>query len=252
LDTRQSAERHTVLVCRSVVKTYGSGPPVVDRVDLQVRAGEVVGLLGHNGAGKTTLMRLITGLVRPDSGELNVLGDTPPLPAATARGLGAALDTPAFYRWMSGQQMLVTLLNSSGLPDRGEAAAALERVGLDGRKKIRAYSQGMRQRLALAAALMLGPDLLVLDEPTNGLDPAAVRGVRDLLAAERDRGAAILVSSHQLDEMQRLCDRLVVMRQGRVVAEGGREQLGLGMPGGPATLEDWFFRTAGDDGRGVW
>ncbi|OIK27255.1 hypothetical protein VT52_012335 [Streptomyces malaysiense] len=197
-------------------------------------------------------MRVITGLVRPDSGEVNVLGRTPPLSAATGRRLGAALDTPAFYQWMSGQKMLLTLLNSSGLPDRGEAAAALDRVGLDGRKKIRAYSQGMRQRLALAAALMLTPDLLVLDEPTNGLDPAAVRGVRDILATERDRGAAILVSSHQLDEMQRVCDRLVVMRQGKVVAQGSREQLGLGMPGGPATLEDWFFQTAGDDGRGTW
>ncbi|MGW0205402.1 ATP-binding cassette domain-containing protein [Streptomyces sp. NPDC003233] len=116
---QQQRERHAVLACRSVVKRYGSGPPVVAQVDLQLHAGEIVGLLGHNGAGKTTLMRMITGLVRPDSGEIDVLGHTPPLSATTARRLGAALDTPAFYRWMSGQKMLATLLNSSGLPGPG-------------------------------------------------------------------------------------------------------------------------------------
>lgn len=241
-------ERQAVLACRSVSKTYGS-QAVVSDVTLEVAPGEVVGLLGANGAGKTTLMRMACGLVRPTSGSVRVLGEHPPYSPAVARQVGAALDTPAFYRWMTGPAQLRSLLHSSGLPDREQVLAAIGRVGLEGetRKRIRAYSQGMRQRLALAAALMREPRLLVLDEPTNALDPHAVVMVRELIRREADGGTAVLVSSHQLDEIQRVCDRVVVMNRGTVVASGALDEIGLGEA---ESLEDWFFRISGH--KGSW
>ncbi|AOT59566.1 MULTISPECIES: ABC transporter ATP-binding protein [Streptomyces] len=246
--TFHEQERQAVLACRSVSKTYGSQTAVSD-VTLDVAPGEVVGLLGANGAGKTTLMRMACGLVKPTAGAVRVLGEQPPYPPAVARQVGAALDTPAFYRWMTGPAQLRSLLHSSGLPDRGEPLAALRRVGLEdeARKRIRAYSQGMRQRLALAAALMRGPRLLVLDEPTNALDPHAVVMVRELIRREAESGTAVLVSSHQLDEVQRVCDRVVVMDRGTVVASGALDEIGLG---GAESLEDWFFRISGH--KGSW
>ncbi|WP_236239072.1 ABC transporter ATP-binding protein [Streptomyces sp. CC228A] len=249
----RESERQAALACRSVTKEY-DGRAVVSGVSLELRRGEVVGLLGANGAGKTTLMRMLCGLVRPTSGSVEILGHRPPLALPTARRLGAALDTPAFYRWMTGPAQLRSLLYSSGLPDRGAASKALRRVGLENerRKRIRAYSQGMRQRLALAAALMRDPDVLVLDEPTNALDPHAVVMVRELIREERDRGTAVLVSSHQLDEVQRLCDRVVVMNRGVVVADGTLDEIGLtgAVGGGSASLEEWFFEISGR--RGTW
>ncbi|MFJ9702382.1 ABC transporter ATP-binding protein [Streptomyces fradiae] len=246
--TFHEQERQAVLACRSVSKTYGWQTAVSD-VTLDVAPGEVVGLLGANGAGKTTLMRMACGLVKPTAGAVRVLGEQPPYPPAVARQVGAALDTPAFYRWMTGPAQLRSLLHSSGLPDRGEPLAALRRVGLEdeARKRIRAYSQGMRQRLALAAALMRGPRLLVLDEPTNALDPHAVVMVRELIRREAESGTAVLVSSHQLDEVQRVCDRVVVMDRGTVVASGALDEIGLG---GAESLEDWFFRISGH--KGSW
>jgi ABC-2 type transport system ATP-binding protein len=246
--TPRQHERQAVLACRSVTKRYGSQVAVAD-VSIDVAPGEVVGLLGSNGAGKTTLMRMACGLVRPSEGSVRILGDSPPLAPALAREVGAALDTPAFYRWMTGPAQLRSLLHSSGMPDRGAALAALRRVGLENesRKRIRAYSQGMRQRLALAAALMRRPRLLVLDEPTNALDPHAVVMVRELIRQEADGGAAVLVSSHQLDEVQRVCDRVVVMNRGAVVASGALDEIGLGEA---ESLEDWFFRISGQ--RGSW
>ncbi|WP_338676398.1 ABC transporter ATP-binding protein [Streptomyces sp. SCSIO 30461] len=241
-------ERQAVLACRSVTKKYGSQTAVSD-VTLEVRPGEVVGLLGANGAGKTTLMRMACGLVKPTQGSVEILGEHPPLSLESARQVGAALDTPAFYRWMTGPAQLRSLLHSSGLPDRGTSAAALRRVGLEGeaRKRIRAYSQGMRQRLALAAALMRRPRLLLLDEPTNALDPHAVVMVRELIRQEKENGTAVLVSSHQLDEIQRICDRVVVMNRGAVVASGALDEVGLGEA---ESLEDWFFRISGH--KGAW
>jgi ABC-2 type transport system ATP-binding protein len=246
--THHDEERQVVLACRSVSKTYGSQTAVSD-VTLEVASGEVVGLLGANGAGKTTLMRMVCGLVKPTAGAVRVLGEHPPYPPVVARQIGAALDTPTFYRWMTGPALLRSLLHSSGLPDRGEPLEALRRVGLEdqARKRIRAYSQGMRQRLALAAALMRQPRLLVLDEPTNALDPHAVVMVRDLIRREADSGTAVLVSSHQLDEVQRVCDRVVVMNRGAVVASGALDEIGLS---GAETLEDWFFRISGH--KGSW
>jgi ABC-2 type transport system ATP-binding protein len=186
---------------------------------------------------------MLVGLVRPTGGEVEVLGAATPLPPAVSRRIGAALDAPLFYRWMTGRAMLRSLLHTAGEPDRGQVDAALQRVELleQADKRIRAYSQGMRQRLALAAALLRDPDLLVLDEPTNGLDPQGIRLIRRLIQEERERGTAILISSHQMDEIQRLCDRIVVIANGTVAASGTVGDLGFGGPGQPQTLEDWFF-----------
>ncbi|MET9430112.1 ATP-binding cassette domain-containing protein [Streptomyces sp. NPDC003036] len=227
-------------------RTYGAHR-AVSEVTLHVGAGEVVGLLGANGAGKTTLMRMACGLIRPSSGTVEVFGKKPPLTLTDARNVGAALDTPAFYPWMTGPAQLRSLLHSSGVPDRGQVDRALERVGLDDqrRKRIRAYSQGMRHRLALAAALLRQPRLLVLDEPTNALDPHAIAQVRAIIREEQQRGTAILISSHQLDEVQRLCQRVVVLDRGRVAAQGTVEDIGLD---GATSLAEWFFNVSGHEG----
>ncbi|MQS05668.1 ABC transporter ATP-binding protein [Streptomyces alkaliphilus] len=240
-----------VFSCRGVVKTYGKHT-VLDGVSLDVEAGRVTGLLGLNGAGKTTLMRIATGLIAPTAGRSRVLGHGLPIRPAVLARVGAALDAPAFYRWMTGQGMLRTLLDTAGLPDDGRIEHMLERVGLTdaARRRVGMYSQGMRQRLALAAALLKAPDFLVLDEPTNGLDPAGVRLVRGIIAEEVARGAGILISSHQLDEIARVCDNVVMISRGVVSASGTVDELGLGAADGPQGLEDWFF-TQQHTGPGV-
>lgn len=147
--------------------------------------------------------------------------------------------------------MLRTLLDTAGLPDGGRIARTLDRVGLSGAadRRLGTYSQGMRQRLAIAAALLKQPDLLILDEPTNGLDPEGLRMVRRIVAEEAARGAAVLVSSHQLDEIQRICHRVIMLAQGRVVAAGTLDALGYDPASGPAAFEDWFFGLVGNGGR---
>ena len=224
-------------------KRYGS-TDVVSGISFTLPAGQATGLLGVNGAGKTTTMRMLVGLVRPTSGEVRVLGESAPFTPGTARRIGAALDSPQFYPWMNGRSFLRSLLNTAGVRDTGQVQTALERVELtekNANKRIRSYSQGMRKRLALAAALLRTPDLLVLDEPTNGLDPQGIRLVRRLVREECDRGAAVLISSHQLDEIERICDQVVLLADGRVCASGPTAAFGFGAPGGPRSLEDWFF-----------
>ncbi|WP_351234254.1 ABC transporter ATP-binding protein [Streptomyces sp. NPDC002133] len=221
---------------------------MLEGINLTVEAGETVGLLGLNGAGKTTLMRLMTGLVSADSGDIRLFGEPLPMRPRQLARVGAALDAPAFYRWTTGRAMLRILLDTSGLQDRGRIARCLDRVGLSGAadRRIGAYSQGMRQRLAIAAALLKQPDLLILDEPTNGLDPEGLRMVRRVVAEEASRGAAVLVSSHQLDEIQRVCDRVIMLSRGRVAAAGTLASLGYNPQDGPEAFENWFFRLVGE------
>jgi ABC-2 type transport system ATP-binding protein len=188
--------------------------------DFSVAQGTVMGLLGPNGTGKTTLLRIIAGLSRPDSGLSRVFG-VPAGTRALVGRVGVTIEGPAFYPWLSGAQNLSVLASSRrSAVSYAEVDRALRRLGLEGARdsKVGAYSQGMRQRLAIALAVVRGPDLLVLDEPGNGLDPEGMADPRKLILEERGRGATVIVSSHQLHEVEQVCDSVTVINQGRLVA----------------------------------
>nr|WP_205863158.1 ABC transporter ATP-binding protein [Planosporangium thailandense] len=207
----------------------------VDSVDLAVPCGSIYGFLGPNGSGKTTTIRLLLGLIRPTAGTHRLLGQ--PMPAAAARVLprvGALVDGPAFHPYLSGRANLLRL-------DAGDRAAdprtahrrvdeALDRVGLltAATKRYRAYSLGMRQRLALAATLLAPRELLILDEPTNGLDPQGTREVRALIKRLAAEGATVLLSTHLLSEVEQLCTHVGVMHLGRLVAQAPLAELRAG------------------------
>ncbi|MEV4755855.1 ABC transporter ATP-binding protein [Micromonospora sp. NPDC049559] len=208
----------TVVSTTGLTKRYG--PRVaVDDVSLAVRRGEVYGFLGPNGAGKTTTLRMLLGLVRPTGGSARVLGRRAGDPAAVAR-TGALIENPGFYPYLSGRDNLRVMARYHGLADDA-AERALDRVGLTARagNAFRSYSLGTKQRLGVAAALLGDPELLVLDEPTNGLDPGGVADMRRLLADLAADGQTVLLSSHLLGEVQETCDRVGVISQGRLIAE---------------------------------
>ena len=192
----------------------------LDRVDLVIGAGEIVGLLGPNGAGKTTLMRIILGLARPTEGRLTVFGRRPGDPAGLAR-LGATIEGPAFVPSMSGYDNLRLAALAKGAPEQ-EIRRCLEAVGLvaAAKRKFRVYSMGMKQRLALAQALLGDPELIVVDEPMNGLDPRGVVEMRELILQLARGGRSVLISSHQLHEIELVCPRVVVLDGGQVKADG--------------------------------
>ena len=214
-----------MIVTRSLTKRYG-GTLAVDAVDLHVREGDRYGFLGPNGSGKTTLVRMLLGLVYATSGEIEVLGR--PIPKRVKDVLplvGALVEGPAAYPHLSGRQNL-TLLDAAGPRSakrtrRARVEEALERVGLAGidRRPVKAYSLGMRQRLGLAAALLRQPQLLILDEPTNALDPQGIREVRELLIELNKAGTTVFLSSHLLGEIEQLCTRVGVVDRGRLVLE---------------------------------
>ncbi|MFC9786683.1 ATP-binding cassette domain-containing protein [Rhodococcus sp. NPDC127528] len=206
------------VVTNGLTKRYGERV-AVDDVDITVRAGEVYGFLGPNGAGKTTTLRMLAGLVRPTSGSATVLGRHPGDPDASVH-TGVLIEGPGFYPYLSGRDNLRVLCRYRGLADAA-AEAALDRVGLRARAgdRFRGYSLGMKQRLGVAAALLGDPDLLILDEPTNGLDPAGVAEMRALIADLAAAGHTVLLSSHMLDEVQDICDRVGVIVAGRLAAE---------------------------------
>jgi ABC-2 type transport system ATP-binding protein len=217
---RAPARRGSMVAVRTwgLGKRYGS-TVALDDINLSVTLGEVYGFLGPNGAGKTTTLRLLLGLARPTSGGAEVLGMSPGDPACLAR-VGALVETPAFYPYLSGRENLDVLARHGRVP-RGRIAAALDLSGLAERADDRfgAYSLGMKQRLGVAAALLKDPDLLILDEPTNGLDPIGMTDMRALIQALGDEGKSVLLSSHQLGEVQQICDRVGVIFEGRLVAE---------------------------------
>jgi ABC-2 type transport system ATP-binding protein len=199
----------------------------VDALDLHVPSGAVYGFLGPNGSGKTTTIRMLLGLVSPTSGEVALLGR--PMPQGLGDVLprvGALVEGPAFHPYLSGRANLARLdaadLTTEGRSARARVDEALDRVGLlsAATKTYRAYSLGMRQRLAIASTLLRPRDLLVLDEPTNGLDPQGTREVRSLVGALSDEGTTVLVSSHLLSEVEQMCTHIGVMHLGRLVAQG--------------------------------
>jgi ABC-type multidrug transport system ATPase subunit len=214
-----------MITTAGLTKRYGH-VLAVDRVDLEVNEGDRYGLLGPNGSGKTTLLRLVLGLVYATSGGIELMGaEVPRRLGDVLPYVGGLVEGPSAYGHLSGRANLA-LLDAAGpggawRTRRSRIADALERVGLGGidRRPVRAYSLGMRQRLALAAALMRTPRLLVLDEPTNGLDPQGIREVRDLLRELNEAGTTLLLSSHLLAEVDQLCTRVGVMDRGRLVLQ---------------------------------
>ncbi|MDP9244602.1 MAG: ATP-binding cassette domain-containing protein, partial [Chloroflexota bacterium] len=191
----------------------------LDRLNLTVRPGEVYGLIGPNGAGKTTFLRLVLGLARPTAGGVRILGEHAGTPAGLAR-IGSVVETPAFYPYLSGFDNMRVLASYAGVrTDR--IAPALERVGLADRSrdKVSGYSLGMRQRLGLAGAYLKDPELYLLDEPTNGLDPHGIAAMRDVIRELAQGGKTVLLSSHLLAEVEQVCDRIGIIHHGKLLLE---------------------------------
>jgi ABC-2 type transport system ATP-binding protein len=213
------------VVTTGLTKQFGDRK-VVDSLDLTIPSGSVCGFVGPNGAGKTTTIRMLLGLIRPTSGEGEVLlGDIHDPPSYLAR-VGALIESPAFYPQLSGRDNLLVLTRLGQLPS-SSIDGVLERVGLADRSgdRFSRYSLGMKQRLGIAAALLANPSLLILDEPTNGLDPAGIVEMRSLIRSLADEGMTIFVSSHLLSEIEHICDHVVMIRSGRSVFQGSVEDL---------------------------
>ena len=214
-----------VVETRGLTKHYGNGIVAVDNLNLVVRRGEVYGFLGPNGAGKTTTLRMLLGLIRPTSGTASVVGGDPGSPTSLSK-VGAIVEAPAFYPYLSGYDNLRLLAIYCGVPVE-RVGTALDQVELTPRAahKFSTYSMGMKQRLGIAAALIKEPDLLILDEPTNGLDPQGMADVRRLIVELGKGERTVLVSSHLLGEVEQMCTRIGVIQKGRFVAEGTIDEL---------------------------
>ncbi|MGY1583667.1 ATP-binding cassette domain-containing protein [Streptomyces sp. MN13] len=227
-----------VIATRALTKRYRGGQLAVDGLDLTVPAGSVFGFLGPNGSGKTTTIRMLMGLIEPTSGTARVLGRPMPRAArAVLPQVGALIEGPALYGFLSGRDNLLRYDAADPTADprtrRTRVAAALDRVGLTAAagKKAKAYSLGMKQRLGLAAALLQPRRLLVLDEPTNGLDPQGMREIRTLVRELADDGTTVFLSSHLLDEIEQVCTHAAVMARGRLVTQGTVADLAAGLRG---------------------
>jgi ABC-2 type transport system ATP-binding protein len=207
---------------RGLVKRYGD-VVAVDHVDLTVAEGDVYGYLGPNGAGKTTSLRMLLGLIRPDGGSARLFGRDPLLEGARALdGVAGFVEAPTFYPYLNGRRNLELLAAFDGRGSKAHIERALETVELSdrARDKVRGYSHGMRQRLGIAAALLRQPKLLLLDEPTTGLDPGGMRDMRVLVRRLADEGITIMLSSHLLAEVEEVCNRVGIVQTGKLVYEG--------------------------------
>jgi len=208
---------------RDLSKTFDSRI-AVDRLSLQVQAGDVFGFLGENGAGKSTTIRMLLGLVKPSSGQVSLLGyDVPQHRQQALRKVGAIVDAPAFYDNLTGLENLRIFSGLTGQVASHRYREVLGWVNLAGREndKVRVYSHGMRQRLGLAQALLPQPELLILDEPTDGLDPQGIREIRQLLVdLAQQHGLTIFLSSHLLHEVERICNRIAIIDEGRMLYQG--------------------------------
>lgn len=230
----QSVDPQYAIFTSGLTKSFGTHN-AVDSIDLRVPRGSVFGFLGPNGSGKTTTIRMLLGLANISSGDVSLLGSAIPDAIGTALPkVGALVEGPAFYPYLSGRDNLIRFDSADRHAPHNtrqeRVDAALARVGLTqaAGKKVHAYSLGMKQRLGIANALLQPRDLLVLDEPTNGLDPQGTREVRNLIRSLAQEGITIFISSHLLVEIEQICTHLAVMSQGKIVAQGSVEELAAG------------------------
>lgn len=219
------------------------GRRAVDDLTLEIPAGEIFGLLGHNGAGKSTAFGLMLGQIHPTSGEAFIRGISVQRDRVRAlQGVGAIFESPAFYEYLTGWNNLQALISYSRLVPDDEIASVVGFVGLEDRihEKVRTYSHGMKQRLALAQALLPRPEIVLLDEPAEGLDPEGIRDMRRLiLQLNRERGMTVLLSSHLLAEMEQLCTRVAILQRGRLVFQGRWSDLSRNGTRFRLELDDW-------------
>jgi ABC-type multidrug transport system ATPase subunit len=210
---------------RGLTKRYGSRITAVTDLDLMVRRGEVYGFLGPNGSGKTTTLRMLLGLIRPTSGRVRVLGKEPGDPTGLQR-IGALIEAPAFYPYLSGRDNLRAMASYAGVsPMRVDEVLDTVELTRRARDKVKKYSLGMKQRLGIAAALLKDPELLILDEPTNGLDPQGMADVRAIVRKVGRGERTVLLSSHLLGEVEQICDRVGIVQEGRMLAEAPVSEL---------------------------
>ena len=230
-----------VLETKNLTKTFGAAK-AVDSVNITAYEGEVFGFLGPNGAGKTTTLGMTLGLVHPTSGEARVLGQrVTPDHAAALKNVGALLGAPAFVPYLSAWKNVELVSRLTPGVNGKRIAEVLELVGLGkvGRKRVSRFSTGMKQRVGLAMALVHRPRFVILDEPTSGLDPAGMREIRQLLRSLAENGTSVLLSSHLLNEVQQICDRIAIINHGRIVAQGRVDELLNGQkPGVRVTVSD--------------
>jgi ABC-type multidrug transport system ATPase subunit len=264
-------EKDTIVETHSLSKRYGSGVLAVDSVAMSVRRGEVYGFLGPNGAGKTTTLRMLVGLIRPTSGTATVAGHRPGDLRGLAR-IGSLIESPGFYPYLSGRENLKVVADLASVSTK-RVEAVLDVVGLSTRagRKFGTYSTGMKQRLGVASALLKDPDLLILDEPSNGLDPQGMAEMRRLIKDIGQGDRTVLISSHLLGEVEQICDRVGVISGGKLVMQSTVQEL-LGAEGvavraepsdrasevltrmfGPAAVirEDGYFHLKTDPGQSL-
>ena len=217
-----------VIQTDGLTKRYGH-VLAVDGLSLDVPRGRIFGLLGPNGSGKTTLMSMLLGLVRPTAGSFTLFGNSPEAGGLDRQlhRIGALIETPTFYPYLSGRNNLAYFQGISGRGDPAELDSLLEQVGLGGRggDKFQTYSLGMKQRLGLAYTLIGDPELLVLDEPTNGMDPAGMAEVRELIRSMADENRTVILSSHLLNEVEHVCDSVAILSHGSLIAQGDVSEL---------------------------
>ncbi len=218
-------ENIAIVETHSLTKRFGSGVLAVDSVDMSVRRGEVYGFLGPNGAGKTTTLRMLVGLIRPTSGTATAAGHAPGDPKGLAR-IGSLIESPGFYPYLSGRENLKVVADLASVNlKRVEEVLDIVELSTRAGRKFGTYSTGMKQRLGVAAALLKDPDLLILDEPTNGLDPQGMAEMRKLIKDIGQGERTVLLSSHLLGEVEQICDRVGVISNGKLVKQSTVQEL---------------------------
>jgi ABC-2 type transport system ATP-binding protein len=235
------------VIIEDLYKTYKGGYQAVKGVSFEVPRGVVLGLLGPNGAGKTTTMRMMMGLIAPTQGEITLFGHPVYFGSPILSRVGALVEGAGFLPHLSGRENLELYWKASGRTGEPYFDEVLEiaDLGTAIERKVKAYSQGMRQRLGIAQAMLGKPDLLVLDEPTNGLDPPQIKAMREVMKNYANTGRTVIVSSHMLSEVEQTCSHVVVMHRGELIATGKVADLLAGRTGG--SLEDVFLDMIGDD-----